>query len=538
MRLSGSMTRKRLSEVDQVLNILLLEDQPAISDIMNEIINQMNVPTNVERASTLKEARKLIREKHLHGMVADLTLGDGQSLDLIAELHEQGIDIPIVLVSGFLSSTKLQQARQLGVDEVLHKPFHPDTLLAVLNKLFCAADSGLKDNSSSVVLQDKLLSELFAMDRNLGLFSRILNEIPRRSDVGSICSSTLLLAMDMVHATSGFVCLFERSKQQLVMISHKSGQVDGTLATTQAQCELSHTPFAPLLLEGAKFLFWSDCETVCWPGVTADQYIALPMRLQGKPVGVICLMGCSIDGALPDQYLYLLEPLISQLDTLLDNSAVHAALDASMKETLIALVRTLEARDRYTKDHSARVSEMAVRFATDMGLSDDDISLVRIGGLLHDIGKVGVPDAVLLKPGRYTTKEFAIMKAHPAIGDAILKHMDSLARERQVIRFHHERIDGCGYPDKLKGEDIPLVARIVCVADSIDAMTTHRVYRQARPLSFCLEQLKQNSGTQFDAQVVEVAIAAIEAGHISTQATSEDDGGDVLPAFLPAFANS
>jgi len=182
---------------------------------------------------------------------------------------------------------------------------------------------------------------------------------------------------------------------------------------------------------------------------------------------------------------------------------------------------------------------MAVYFAKALGLDEETIALVRTGGLLHDIGKTGVPDSVLLKPGRFTNKEYAIMKTHPGIGDSILRNMDTLAFERQIVRHHHERMDGYGYPDKLKGEGIPLIARIVCVADAIDAMTTHRVYRQAKPLSFCIEQLRQNSGTQFDTQVVEVAIAAIEEGHVSTQAISEDDDfGDILPAFLPAYAKS
>lgn len=113
------------------------------------------------------------------------------------------------------------------------------------------------------------------------------------------------------------------------------------------------------------------------------------------------------------------------------------------------------------------------------------------------------------------------MKAHPAIGDAILKNLDGLGRERQMVRHHHERMDGFGYPDRLKGEEIPLEARIVCVADAIDAMTSHRVYRLAQPLSFCLEQLRKGSGTQFDSRVVEVAIEAIEEGLIETQATQE-----------------
>ena len=221
--------------------------------------------------------------------------------------------------------------------------------------------------------------------------------------------------------------------------------------------------------------------------------------------------------------------LVKKLDTLLDNRAVHAALADSMNQTLIALVRSLEARDRYTKDHSSRVSQLSVLFAQTLGLDDESIQLIRTGGLLHDIGKVGIADSVLLKPGRYTDQEYAIMKAHPAIGDAILMNMYTLARERLIVRHHHERWDGKGYPDKIGGAEIPLEARIVCVADAIDAMTTHRVYRQAKPLSFCAEQLEFASGTQFDPQIVAVALEAIQRGDIDTQAKSNNCDEGVLP---------
>ena len=256
----------------------------------------------------------------------------------------------------------------------------------------------------------------------------------------------------------------------------------------------------------------------CWPDVDAEQYVAIPVSLQGVHMGVLCLVERAGSDPLKTEEKPLLGLLVKKLDTLLDNRAVHAALAESMRETLIALVRSLEARDRYTKDHSSRVSQLSVLIAQEMGVDDETGQLIRTGGLLHDIGKVGIADQVLLKPGRYTDNEYAIMKAHPAIGDAILKNMDALVRERLMVRHHHERWDGHGYPDRLGEEDIPFEARIVCVADAIDAMTTHRVYRMARPLSFCVEQLKQNSGTQFDSQVVEAAVSAIERGVVQTQA--------------------
>jgi putative nucleotidyltransferase with HDIG domain len=527
-----------------MLNILLLEDQPAVRNVMLEVIKEVSRQANVACASSLKEARELLMDVNWQAMVADLTLGDGQSLDLIAELRKQGNDIPVILVSGFLTADRMQQAKQLGVNVVLHKPFHPKALQAGLRKLLGTTSRAPEPENAAPAntLQGKLLPEMFEMDRNLGLLFRMLNEIPQHKDVVQICSSALSLAMDMVQTNRGFMALFERGQEQFVMVTHQGTGESDSMQTVAPSCALATTPFGPLLDKGEEFIHLLPEHhdgQACWPEVSAKDYIAVPLRLQGIPMGVLCLLDCQGKGALSDRLKYMLRLLMTHLDTLLDNCAVHAALGKSMKETLIALVRSLEARDKYTKDHSARVSKMAVYFAGKLGLDEETIALVRTGGLLHDIGKTGVPDSVLLKPGRFTNKEYAIIKTHPAIGDSILRNMDTLALERQIVRHHHERMDGHGYPDKLKGEGIPLIARIVCVADAIDAMTTHRVYRQARPLSFCIEQLRQNSGTQFDTQVVEVAIAAIEEGHVNTQAIPEhDDFGDVLPAFLPAYAKS
>jgi len=522
-----------------VFNILILEDQTAVSNLIEEIIKGLDEqPIHTEQAASIKEAHRLFGEKQWHGMVADLNLSDGQSLEFIAELRERQINIPIILTSGFFSPERVQKAKRLGIKHILPKPFHPEDLLECLRKSLFNSDTltfqPKSHRPSSIVLQGPLLPEMFAMDRHLGLLSRMLNEISQHKDVVQICASALSLAMDMVHAQRGFMALFERRPRELILIAHQTSGKSDAMQGALPSCKLEDTPFAPLISEDEDFIQMLSAEAggpPCWPGITAAcDYTAIVLRLQGVPMGVLCLMECDGGQALDHQIKHMLGLLMAQLDTLLDNSAVHAALEDSMKETLIVLAHTLEARDRYTKDHSARVSAMSVRFATDLGLDDEFISLVRTGGLLHDIGKVGVPDAVLLKPGRYTDKEFAIMKAHPAIGDNILKHMDTLTRERQVVRSHHERWDGQGYPDNLKGEAIPLEARIACVADSIDAMTTHRVYRQAQSLSFCLEQLKLNSGTQFDAQVVEVAVAAIERGNIRTQAMAENgDRGNVIP---------
>jgi len=517
-------------------NILVLEDQPAVRDVMVEIIGEADLKANVECASSIGQARTLFKDRQWHGMVSDLALADGQSLDLIAELREQGVDIPVILVSGFLSSAKVRRAKELGVDEVLHKPFHPNALLESLNRVFgdVSGDMQKKCKQMSDDMHSKILPELFRMDRNIGIFFRMLNELPAHRDVASLCCIALSLAMDMVHAAYGFVALFERARDSLVMVAHQEAGEVNPEHVAIPDCRFGDTPFGPFLDGNEAFIQGLPGDKhgpACWPGAPARDYVAVPIRLQGAFMGVLCLMDCQSKNALSDQLKSMLGLLVTQLDTLLDNCAVHASLEQSMKETLIALVRALEARDKYTQNHTARVAKMAVRFADMLGLDEETITLVRTGALMHDIGKAGIPDGSLLKAGRLSDVEFATIKRHPEIGDSILKHMDTLARERQIVRYHHERIDGHGYPDQLKGDEIPFVARIVCVADCIDAMTTHRVYQQARPLSFVIEQLRKNSGTQFDTQVAEVAIKAIEEGHVNTQAASDDvDDVDTLPA--------
>lgn len=167
-----------------------------------------------------------------------------------------------------------------------------------------------------------------------------------------------------------------------------------------------------------------------------------------------------------------------------------------------SLVRSLEARDSYTCGHSDRVAEISRLLAVRMGLPSLDCEHIYRAGLLHDIGKVGVPDAVLCKTGRLTDEEFEIIKKHPVDGYNILKHLKSFEFALPSVRWHHERMDGRGYPDGLKGDEIPLLPRIMAVADGLDAMTSNRPYRDGMAFEKAESILRENSGTQWDSDVV------------------------------------
>jgi len=527
-----------------MLNLLILEDQLAVRNVMVDVIEGSGMLVKIGCAASIKQARELFKNESWNCMVSDFSLGDGQSFELIAELRDQGIDIPIILVSGFLSPDKVRKAKQLGIEEVIHKPFHPNALLGSLNKILSTEGpcSQADHKDIGVAWKGRMLPEIFKMDRELGLLHRMLNGAPKQKSVAQICNNSLGIAIDIVHAERGFLALLEKDQGQFVMMTPWDVGGSDSLHAIIPNCEFAATPFGPLLdgqEEFIRFIAESGHRVACWPNVLAKNYIAIPVRLQNTFIGVLCLIDCQHLGAFNDNIKQALGLLIRQLDTLLDNCAVHAALDNSMKETLVTLVRSLEKRDKYTQNHTARVGTISVVLANKLCMDEETIDLIRTGSLMHDIGKVGIPDQVLLKPGRLSEEEFAIMRMHPCIGDSILENMDTMAYERQIVRHHHERIDGYGYPDKLKGDEIPFAARIVGVADAIDAMTSNRVYRQSLTISCCIEQPKKNSGTQFDAQVVEAALAAIEEGCIKTQRrTRHDNFGGASPAFSPVLVRS
>jgi putative nucleotidyltransferase with HDIG domain len=173
------------------------------------------------------------------------------------------------------------------------------------------------------------------------------------------------------------------------------------------------------------------------------------------------------------------------------------------RDTIAALSRSMEAKDLYTGGHTERVATVAVALARELGFKDDDLEAVEIGALLHDIGKIGVPEHILRKAAPLDEDEWKVVKRHPVVSDYILSELDLHPFVRQCARSSHERIDGDGYPDGLSGEEIPLPARIVLVADALDALTTARPYRPARPLSAALAEIRANAGTQFCPHVVE-----------------------------------
>jgi len=192
----------------------------------------------------------------------------------------------------------------------------------------------------------------------------------------------------------------------------------------------------------------------------------------------------------------------------------QADLDRAYLQFVETMAQALDARDPYTAGHSLRVAEYSHALAREMGLSEEEAWTIRIAAQLHDIGKIGIPDAVLQKPGGLTTDEYGLIKLHPQIGRRILEKVGRFERLLAVVELHHENYDGSGYPYGLSGHAVPIDARIVHVADSFDAMLTTRSYRAALPLRAVIQEIERNAGRQFDPVAAEAFLRLIAAGSI------------------------
>jgi putative nucleotidyltransferase with HDIG domain len=198
-------------------------------------------------------------------------------------------------------------------------------------------------------------------------------------------------------------------------------------------------------------------------------------------------------------------------------SAAEAAKESAYVGAIRALALALDARDPYTAGHSERVSAVSVSIARQMQLPEDQVEILRLGALLHDIGKIGISDAVLRKPGPLTPDEFELIKKHPGVGARILRSVHFLAPHVPIVELHHERPDGQGYPYRLRGTEIPLFARIVHVADAFDAITSARAYRRARGKPEALRELWRWAGTQFDADVVKALALVLPSIQVASE---------------------
>ncbi|MBI5210725.1 MAG: HD domain-containing protein [Elusimicrobia bacterium] len=246
--------------------------------------------------------------------------------------------------------------------------------------------------------------------------------------------------------------------------------------------------------------------------------VCVPLIIKTRPVGVITLHGIGSAEPFSDCNVKFLTVLAASATCILHNFQLVDNLQTFYMEMVQTLARAVDTKDAYTKEHSDRARLRARRLAQEVRLPDPMVRYVEYAALLHDIGKIGIDESILLKPGKLTAEEYEVMKRHPTIGHQILAPVKFLGPVAQMVLYHQEWFNGQGYPEGLKGEEIPLGARIVAVIDAWDAMTSDRPYRKALGREKAASEMRRAAGTQFDPHVVDVFLRIEETEHRDKQA--------------------
>lgn len=242
--------------------------------------------------------------------------------------------------------------------------------------------------------------------------------------------------------------------------------------------------------------------------------ICVPLKSRDRILGVLQVMN-RMEGCFSEEDLECAMIFANQIAMAIENASLYEELRETFLGTVLSLAESLDIRDRYTGGHTRRVKEYSLAIGRRLGLEPQELETLQLSSILHDIGKIGVRDNVLLKNGRLDPEEYESIKRHPQYGAEILSHVKSLRVAIAGVKDHHENYDGSGYPGQLKGDEIPLLARIIKVADTFDAMTSDRAYRKALSFETAFSELRKFCGTQFDPAVVDAFFVAYKEGDLS-----------------------
>ncbi len=361
-------------------------------------------------------------------------------------------------------------------------------------------------------------------DRKLATLLEFGTRFTSGEDAARVMEQTMRAALRETDATAGYIMLVNPATRELTTELAVNVDEERPFPTRRAFGEGIEGYVAqtgkPLVLGREQQEKGKEAAVAPVAGVRFDGEAALCIPLVeggangGSVIGVFTLINHLPGSRFLDEDLDLVRTVAGLATMAIVNARLYEDLRASFMSSLQALAKTLDAKDPYTQGHSFRVSELCVMMAKKLRVAPDIVEDLHNGALLHDIGKIGTPDAILRKPGRLTEEEFEIMKQHTVTGYEICKPLGLGEGILTLIRNHHEKLDGTGYPDGLKLGELPLPLRIICVADAFDAMSSSRPYRKVMDSAVRNEQLNRFAGTQFDPIVIETLKSLLVAGDL------------------------
>jgi response regulator RpfG family c-di-GMP phosphodiesterase len=487
--------------------IVIVDDSASVRGFLEDLLNEEGYrATSVPNGDS---ALDFLRSNVVDLMLSDIKMPGLTGIELLKQVKALYPDLLVIMMTGYASLDSAREAILAGAADYVFKPFRDKEILLSIG----GALEKLRIKRENVRLRETV----FLFNVSEAIASAVNSE--------SLHNVILMSTLSQTRSTRAALCVFDESRRVLSVRALLGGELARPLRPNYAgypAVDFIMQNRKPLLLyKGKDHSLAGEVDVLEYkPSMFPEifpfekEMVLFPLKIQDMPLGLILISKREAEEGFARSDIQVMSIIANQASVALHNSRLMRDLERGYLNTLHSLNLVLEAKHPYTRGHTQRVTRYSLLIAKAMELPEGDLKTIRDGATLHDIGKVGVSEVILNKKEMLTDEEMREVRRHPIIGDEIISPIAFLAHTRPIIRHHHERIDGKGWPDGVDGRNLPLVVRLVSVADAFDAMTSMRAYRQ--PLSFdrICEEMTRNSGTQFDPDVVEVLLRLIREGRV------------------------
>jgi len=512
--------------------ILVVDDDRRVIDLLQISLTQNGYKVNT--ALTGEDGLESVRREPPDLIILDLRLPKKTGFEVCAALKssKDTAHIPIVMVSASAEVDARLQGLMHGADDYLTKPFSPKELLIKVRRIFeriektellstknRELETEVARNREDLLVRNK---ELRFQVYSLETLMELTHQLNSSLDLDYTLNTLILSVVGQLRVNSA--CLFltddREDPKRLDACTFKGLKEESARGISfyyagpfvRALLPLDGEDIQPHRL--ADLEHDTDLDGEVGALFAAGLTLVCPVVMKQR-LAAILAVGEKVSGQEFQAHdLEMLRVLSESAGMAIENARLFKDLQEAYVSTVRLLVSRIEEKDPYTHGHTERVAAYAVGIAKEMGFVPEEVQRIQFGAFLHDIGKVHTEDHVLHKPGALTDEEWRIVKMHPLRGAEMVKGVRFLERVTDMIRHHHERVDGRGYPDGLKGDEITTAAKIVNVADAFDAMTTDRPYRAGLTVEQAIGQMTEKAGTQFAAEIVEVFVRGLETGNI------------------------
>jgi response regulator RpfG family c-di-GMP phosphodiesterase len=498
--------QKMANEVQSVekSKILVVDDELTIRKSIQKRLEREGY--NVTSADNAKDALQLFQENSFDTVISDIRMEGMDGLDLLKRLQEERRDIPVIMVTGAPSLATVQESITAGAYDYITKPIERETLINTVKR----AVEKKRLNDQIKEYQRSLEAKVREQTRRLFDIYKFANKLNSMDSLDSVVDYVVNFVADFMFSNRVSIMLLDE-KGEYLTIKGQTGLDPEIVRRTRIR---KGEAIAGHVLETGKAMIVGDISSI---KAESDRYsefksfisfplMQVPLKTTNVSLGIINVTNRFGDQPFDKEDLENLDFIADTASVAINNQLKSIELEKNYFMTMKALAAAVEEKDRYTRGHSERVKTYAVELAKRLGLPHETISTIEHACVLHDMGKIGIPDVIIQKDCDLTEEEYRLIKEHPAKGERIIRVIPFLESALPIVRHHHERFDGTGYPDGLRGEDIELGARIVAIADTYDAMTTERPYRGPLPKDHAIAVLKEQKGKQFDPELVDIFV--------------------------------